>query len=141
MEMSTLLTIGQVAREAQVNVQTLCYYERRKIVVPSARRESGYRLYDRSAVNTVQFIKRAQQLGFSLEDIQDLLGLKAGRPAQCAKVRSKAESALGQIESRISQLESMRRALKSLIRACGKGKTQTTCPILDRFESAEGGAQ
>lgn len=130
-----LLTIGQVAEKAQVNIQTLRYYERRRILTPAARRDSGYRLYKPSAVQTVRFIKRAQQLGFSLDDIQVLLGLRASTKPQCARVRAKAEGALRDVESRIAQLESMRQSLKSLIRACGQGRTQERCPILDTFDA------
>lgn len=134
-----MLTIGQVAEKAEVNIQTLRYYERRRILAPAARRESGYRLYEPGAVRTVRFIKRAQQLGFSLQDIQVLLGLRAGKRVQCEKVRSKAEEALRGIETKIAQLDSMRQALKSLIRSCGEGKTQERCPILEAFDVELGG--
>ena len=134
-----LLTIGQVAEKAEVNIQTLRYYERRRILTPAARRESGYRLYEPGAVQTVRFIKRAQLLGFSLDDIQVLLGLRASTKPQCGRVRAKAEEALRGVESKIAQLDSMRQALKSLIRACGQGKTQDRCPILETFDSDSGG--
>lgn len=128
------LTIGQVAKQANVNVQTLRYYERRRILRPAARRESGYRVYNETAIQTVRFIKHAQQLGFSLDDIQVLLGLRASNKSQCSTVREKAEETLHSIEERIGQLESMRRSLKSLIRSCVQGKTQEHCPILKNFE-------
>ncbi|MBI2605063.1 MAG: heavy metal-responsive transcriptional regulator [Deltaproteobacteria bacterium] len=128
------LTIGQVAKMANVNIQTLRYYERRKILRPIARRDSGYRIYDGEAVRTVQFIKRAQQLGFSLEDIQALLSLRIEKKSKCADVRDRAEKTLREVEARISRLEAMKKALKKLIRDCDNKATNETCPILESFE-------
>lgn len=131
------LTIGQVAKMANVNIQTLRYYERRKILRPVARRDSGYRVYDGEAVRTVQFIKRAQQLGFTLEDIQDLLSLRIEKKSKCANVRARAEKTLREVEDRISRLETMRKALKRLIRDCDQRATNEACPILESFEPEE----
>ncbi len=122
---------------ANVNIQTLRYYERRKILRPVARRDSGYRIYDAEAVRTVQFIKRAQLLGFSLEDIQDLLSLRIEKKSKCGDVRVRAEKTLHEVEERISRLETMKRALKKLIRDCDTKATNETCPILESFEPQE----
>lgn len=127
-------TIGQVAKLANVNIQTLRYYERRKILRPIARRESGYRIYDGEAVRTVRFIKRAQQLGFSLEDIQELLSLRAEKKSKCRDVRVRAEHTLDGVRSKIARLEDIKRALKKLIRDCANRKTNEACPVLEAFD-------
>lgn len=122
---------------ANVNIQTLRYYERRKILRPVARRDSGYRVYDREAVRTVQFIKRAQQLGFTLEDIQDLLSLRIEKKSKCADVRGRAEKTLHGVEEKISRLATIKRALKKLIRDCDHRAINEACPILASFEPGE----
>jgi MerR family mercuric resistance operon transcriptional regulator len=85
------LTIGDVAKEAQVNIETLRYYERRGLVEKPPRSASNYRRYPEDAVRRVWFIKRVQELGFSLNDIEELLSLRATPKADCAKVRAYAE--------------------------------------------------
>lgn len=122
---------------ANVNIQTLRYYERRKILRPVARRDSGYRVYDGEAVRTVQFIKRAQQLGFTLEDIQDLLSLRIDKKSKCTNVRGRAEKTLHGVEERISRLATIRRALKKLIRDYESKSINEACPILESFEPEE----
>lgn len=134
----TTLTIGQVAKLANVNTQTLRYYERRKILRPKTRRDSGYRVYDEEAVRTVQFIKRAQKLGFSLEDIQELLSLKIERKAKCGEIKERAAITLKEVEEKISKLDRMRRALKKLIRDCDNRETSSEeCPVLESLEHEE----
>lgn len=137
METNSPLTIGQVAKLAHVNIQTLRYYERRRILRPLARRDSGYRVYDMEAVRTVQFIKRAQKLGFSLEDIQELLSLRVEKTSKCGAVKSRAEKTLRDVESKIAKLEKMRHVLKKLIRSCKNRETHEACPILESFEPGE----
>ena len=132
------LTIGQVAKRASVNTQTLRYYERRKILRPKTRRDSGYRIYDEEAVRTVQFIKRAQKLGFSLEDIQELLSLKIERKGKCGEIKKRAEITLKDVEEKIFKLDRMKRVLKKLIRDCDNRDTSSEeCPILESLEHEE----
>ena len=132
------LTIGQIAKLANVNTQTLRYYERRKILSPKTRRDSGYRVYDEEAVRTVQFIKRAQKLGFSLDDIQDLLSLKVDRKNKCGVIKGRAAITLKDVEEKISKLDLMRRALKKLIRNCEKKELSTEeCPLLESLAHEE----
>jgi len=122
------------AKQADVNIQTLRYYERRNLLRPVARRDSGYRVYDEESVSRVRFIKFAQELGFSLRDIKELLSLKGTDKTACAKTKTRAREKLVEVENRISQLQHMRVALKGLISECEKNRLNHCCPILDHFE-------
>jgi MerR family copper efflux transcriptional regulator len=98
------LTIGEVAEQAGVHIETLRYYERRELIEKPPRSASNYRLYPEEAVRRVRFIKRAQELGFSLKDIKGLLLLRATPEAGCAEVRAHAEGKLKAIDEKISSL-------------------------------------
>jgi MerR family mercuric resistance operon transcriptional regulator/MerR family gold-responsive transcriptional activator of gol and ges genes len=134
--MNAELTIGRVARKAGVNIQTVRYYERRGLLSPDAYRDSGYRLYTDEAVRKLQFIRNAQELGFTLEEIAGLLRLRIGRRTRCGDVRKKAETKLYQVNEKIGRLQSMRRVLTGLIHTCRKRGSTDACPIL---RSLEGG--
>lgn len=135
--MSAELTIGRVARGAGVNIQTVRYYERRGLLSPEAYRDSGYQLYSREAVRKLQFIKNAQELGFTLEEIAGLLRLRVGRRTRCEDVRRKAEAKLGQVNEKLARLQSMRRVLERLVRTCRKRGTTDPCPILGSLEGGK----
>lgn len=124
-------TIGRVAKGAAVNIQTVRYYERIGILKPVARLDSGYRLYNDSAIRTLKFIKHAQELGFSLEEIQELLNLKAEKKSKCKEVQGKAEAQIEAVEEKIRNLERIRNALSELVQKCRERKTGAECPILD----------
>lgn len=129
------LTIGQLARKAQVNVETVRYYERRGLMPEPPRRESGYRQYSQDAAARIAFIKRAQELGFSLKEISELLSLRAGSDSTCADVKKRAEDKVASIEENIRDLERIKSALMELIATCqGRGST-SECPILDALGS------
>lgn len=131
------LTIGQLAKQAQVNVETVRYYERRGLIPEPHRRESGYREYSQEAVARLQFIKRAKGLGFSLKEISDLLSLRVGPDATCGDVKRRAERKLADIEEKLQALQRMKKALTKLAAACrGRGPT-SECPILEVLESKE----
>lgn len=128
------LKIGELAKEAGVNLQTVYYYERRGILAPSTRLESGYRLYDSAAVKKLRFVKSAQALGFSLAEIASLLKLRVGRTSSCGSILKKAEAKLGEIETKIESLARLRRTLRSLISDCRNRNTTDACPILSSLE-------
>lgn len=128
------ITIGRVAKLARVNIQTVRYYERRGILAPDGHRESGYRLYTEEAIRRIRFIKNAQELGFTLDEIGDLLRLRVSHRARCADVRRKAEAKLRQVDEKIATLRSMRHILERLIRTCRKHGTTDACPILGSLE-------
>ncbi len=129
--MNPELTIGGVARNAGVNVQTVRYYERRGILPPAGRRRSGYRLYTPEAVRIIRFIKNAQWLGFSLDEIARLLRLRSGRGAQCGPTKRQAESRLRTVREKISGLRAMERALLRLLKSCAARGGRDFCPILE----------
>jgi MerR family mercuric resistance operon transcriptional regulator len=120
------LTIGRLARAARVNVETIRYYQRRGLLATPRKPPGGVRHYPQEALAHLHFIKRAQQLGFSLRDIRELLAL--GERA-CADTRALAERRLADIDARLFDLANMRRALARLIRRCQAGD-ETACPIV-----------
>ncbi|TBR26054.1 MerR family transcriptional regulator [bacterium] len=132
--MADYLTAGKVAGRAGVNIQTVRYYERRGLLVPDGRRDSGYRLYGQEAVRKLRFIKNAQGLGFSLDEIARLLRMRVGQKAQCGKVKKQAQSRLVVVQEKITALRAMERALKALIRTCSAKATTDRCPILESLE-------
>ncbi|GAA5115165.1 MerR family transcriptional regulator [Haloechinothrix salitolerans] len=121
---------SQLAEQAGVNTQTLRYYERRGLLPEPERELSGYRAYTADAVRTVRFIKRAQRLGFTLDDIEDLLHLAAGGPDHCDAVRSMAGTRIADVDRRIADLRAMRDALDRLVTTCDQPRAQRECPIL-----------
>jgi MerR family mercuric resistance operon transcriptional regulator len=121
------MTIGVLARSAGVNIETIRYYQRRGLIGTPRKPLGGVRRYDAEALANLRFIKRAQQLGFSLREIGDLLELGAGA---CAETRVLAEARLADIELRLLDLKSMQQTLTRLIKACRAGR-ETTCPIVE----------
>src|SRR5215216_250226 len=99
---------GEVAAQAEVNVQTLRYYERRGLLPEPERQKSGYRVYGPDAVRTVRFVKRAQELGFGLRDAQALLALAGGGPPSCDAARELAREKIAELDRRIADLSAMR---------------------------------
>jgi DNA-binding transcriptional MerR regulator len=123
------MRIGQVAVQAAVNVQTLRYYERRGLMPAIRRRASGYRDYDATAVDRVRFIKHAQALGFTLDDISELLA-----DSDCARARSRAERAIARIDGKLAELTRMREILVELTAECRDHEVDRDCPILRRID-------
>lgn len=129
------LRSGQLAKAANVNVETLRFYERRGLIPEPPREQSGYRLYPVESISRLRFIKGAQELGFTLGEIQDLLTLRVDETASKADVRKRSNEKIKQIEEKISTLELMRNALRHLVDKChGDGPT-SDCPILEAMES------
>ena len=131
-------TIGKVAELSRVNIQTVRYYERRGILSPTGRRESGYRVYTAEALRQLRFIKNAQKLGFTLNEIGVLMRLRAGHGGRGAGVRRKTEAKLRQIDEKITAFRSMRRVLKGLINICLRRGTACACPILESLDAKKG---
>jgi len=129
------LTIGPVAKSAGVTVQAIRYYERRRLLEPAMRRESGYRLYSPDALRRLRFIKNAQELGFSLDEIRSLLSLRSGSVVSCEKVRKKAAAHVHGIRRRIERLEAMEKVLLGLVKTCQKRGRTGECPILASLEA------
>lgn len=127
-------TIGQLAREAGVNVETVRYYERIGLLRQPETPPEGWRTYDDTAVRTVRFVKRAQALGLGLDDARAMLALRADPAGDCASVRALAEAKLAVIESKIRELEAIRDALRTVAETCPGAGPASACPILDLVE-------
>ncbi|MBI2753757.1 MAG: Hg(II)-responsive transcriptional regulator [Betaproteobacteria bacterium] len=126
--MSSTLTIGRVAVAAGVNVETIRFYQRLSLLAEPARPPGGVRRYGGEFVARLRFIKRAQQLGFSLAEVQRLLVLED--PQSCSKARSLAAEKLALVEARIADLERMRGVLKELMARCDVRRGKVACPII-----------
>ncbi|MBI1745912.1 MAG: heavy metal-responsive transcriptional regulator [Acidobacteria bacterium] len=132
-----VLTIGQLAKKAQVNIETIRYYERRGLIPEPPRRDSGYRQYSAEHVAYIQFIQRAKTLGFSLKEISELLSLRVNPRTTCGDVKQRAEAKIADMEEKIQILESFKAALQRLVTACrGRGPT-SECPILEAMNSQD----
>src|SRR5258708_7624372 len=111
----TFLRTGELARLAKVNVETLRFYEGKGLLPEPPRRPSGYRAYSGDAVGVVGFIKRAQELGFSLREIKELLALREVPRATCADMMKRARRKIEEIDAKIGDLRAMRSALARLL--------------------------
>lgn len=124
------MNIGRLAELAQVNIDTIRYYERQKLLPPAARTASGYRQYTQSDLERLRFVLRSKELGFTLSEIGDLLSLTGNRDSDMHGVKRKAEQRLEQVERKIAELRRVKRGLKKLIDACpGQGELKC-CPIV-----------
>jgi Cu(I)-responsive transcriptional regulator len=133
------LSTGQVAKASGVNIQTLRFYERKGLLAPPRRSASGYRQYGEDAVRIVTFIKRAQELGFTLRDAKELLRLRAPILRRAAAAKTVAQGKLHDIDERIRDLSAMRAALASLVESCTGSDAAITCPILEALEKSSPG--
>ncbi|MGH7583223.1 MAG: MerR family transcriptional regulator [Gemmatimonadales bacterium] len=128
------LTISQVAKAADVNTETIRYYEREGLLPEPPRSPAGYRQYTENAVRRVRFMKRAQTLGFTLAEIGLLLRLRVKHGAACKEVVAEAGHAIERIDGKIRELQRMRSALGTLAGACRQRRAMPGCPILDALE-------
>jgi Hg(II)-responsive transcriptional regulator len=127
---------SEVAAAAHVNTQTLRYYERRGLLPQPQRTRSGYRAYTADAVRVVRFVKRAQQLGFTLDDIEELLHLADGGPVSCDEAKTMARARITDLQHRIENLAGMCDALARLVDTCDQPRAQRDCPILHDIQTA-----
>ncbi len=134
--MSTF-TIGQLAKQANVNIETIRYYERRGLLPQVPRPSSGYRQYSLEFVGRIQFIKRAQTLGFSLKEITELLNLRIESNTVCTDVKTQAEAKLTDIDAKMATLAQMRQNLLRLVQACQENQLTDECPILYALDTGE----
>jgi MerR family mercuric resistance operon transcriptional regulator len=131
------LTIGHLGREVGVDLETVRYYERRGLLPKPPRSASGYRLFPTDAARRLRFIRRAQELGFSLKEIRELLSLRASRTTTSRDIRARPEAKIGDIDAKIRSLGSMKKALRKLTSACERCVPVTECPILESLDSED----
>jgi Cu(I)-responsive transcriptional regulator len=129
------ITRGDLAQQCGVNPETIRYYERNQLLPQPPRSPAGYRLFTQQDAQRVRFIKRAQAVGFSLEEIRTLLGLKLDPDGTSGQVRVLAQDKVRAIDEKIRSLQAVRDTLVSLITACPGGHAPISdCPILDCLE-------
>jgi Hg(II)-responsive transcriptional regulator len=125
------LKSGELAKRAGVNIETLRFYERKGLLPKPPQRASGYREYPAESVRLIRFIKRAQELGFSLREVRDLLALRVEPGTTCADVRQRADEKLSEVQSKIADLKAIERALRTLTATCSGQGPLSDCPILE----------
>lgn len=134
MNATATLTTGEVADQAGVNLQTVRYYERRGLIAEPPRTAGGFRQYSPEAVARIRFVKRSQELGFTLDEIEELLALRADAGADAAEVKRLAEAKTTDIVAKIRDLQRMKETLEELAAACsGEGRT-SDCSILQALD-------
>jgi MerR family mercuric resistance operon transcriptional regulator len=131
------LTIGQLATASGVNLETVRYYERIKLMPPPARTASGHRAYEDGHIRRLAFIRRARELGFSIEEIRTLLALAEPSRAACTDVKELAKVRLREVRAKLADLGRLERILTKTISRCS-GDSVPSCPVLDMLEAPEG---
>jgi MerR family transcriptional regulator, mercuric resistance operon regulatory protein len=125
---------SEVSSRAGVNNQTLRYYERRGLLPEPPRSPAGYRDYPVSAVSLLRFVKRAQQLGFTLADIEDLLQMADGGPDSCDRARALAAAHAAELDRKIADLQRMRASLGELVATCERPRADRSCPLMQAID-------
>jgi len=131
------LTRGELAKRGGVNIETIRYYERRGLLPKPPRSAAGYRLFSLDDDRRVRFIKRAQELGFSLKEIEELLALQNEPHTTRAVVRKRAEAKIADIEKKLCDLQAMKESLERLTATCSGRGSLCGCPILESFDSTK----
>lgn len=131
--------IGEAARRAGVNKETIRYYERRNLIPEPDRRRSGYRILTQRHVDQIKFIKRAQDLGFTLSEIKELLALRLDGDTSCESVRVKAQAKFEDVKQKIRDLNRIKNVLSDLIEECKADGTTDDCVILNALEGERDG--
>lgn len=130
----TTFKIGEVARRAQVNKETVRYYEKRELIPAPDRRRSGYRIFTQRHIDQIKFIKRAQELGFTLNEIKELLELRMDENTTCSEIRKEAQEKYRDVTDKIEDLQKIKNTLVDLIDSCTGEGPKGDCPILEALE-------
>jgi Hg(II)-responsive transcriptional regulator len=124
------MKIGELGAAAGVPAATVRYYERRGLLAPATRTRSGYRQYAAEDARRLRFIKHAQQLGYSLEEIQQMLELRIEDPASCSRVEATTRDKIREVRQRLAELRHLERTLQTLVDSCERHEAREPCPIL-----------
>ncbi|PJK29201.1 MerR family transcriptional regulator [Minwuia thermotolerans] len=135
------MTIGRAAKAAGVRIATIRFYERRGLIAQPRKPESGYRTYPDETVSRIRFIRQAQEIGFSLAEVAELLSLRADPRADCGDVRARAIGKRAEVQAKLDQLTQIRAALDELIASCPGGGNVRACTILDAMQREPAGAE
>lgn len=129
-EIQKPLTIGQLSKQTQTPQTTIRYYERRGLLMPSERSQNGYRLYHQDAIDTLSFIKKAQLLDFTLDEIKQLIELQSNHSTSCSEIKKVTEQKIKIIHQKIRTLQAIEGQLQSLSEKCPVEKSITKCPVI-----------
>lgn len=129
------MRIGQIADRTDLSVQTIRFYERKGLLTKVPRDDSGYRNFSPEDVRRIQFIRHSQDVGFTLNEISDLLSLRVAENGSCESVREFACDKVEQLDERLESLRKMRKTLMDLVALCDDGLPASSCPILDALEN------
>ena len=139
--MNRTATIGRVARETGLTIDTIRFYEKQGLLKRSARTEGGFRVFGADDVQCLRFVRNAQQLGFSLREIRELLILRADQVPSCSHVRELLDQKLDAVAQKIRELKKLEHSLQLALRKCdgvlrsGTPSHQGRCPVLDEINS------
>ncbi len=128
----TAMQIGEIAKRSGIGIETIRYYEREGLLLEPQRRPSGYRQYDDSTIERLEYIRRAKELGFTLAEIRELLELSFAAHAGCDRVRQRAEGKVADIEDKIRSLQKMKRSLGKIIQRCRAKNSTEDCPLVHK---------
>ena len=131
------LTISQVAKGAGINLQTVRYYERQGLLAPVSRTEAGYRIFSAESVRRIRFIRRAQELGFSLKEIKDLLSLRINAHTTQADIRKRTQAKIADVKQKILHLQAIHASLLRMAEDCSGCGSLKECPILECLDGKE----
>ena len=127
-------TIGKLAKKAEINIETIRYYERTGLIEQPSKPPGGFRHYDNAVFERILFIKKAQTLGFSLDEIKTLLELSVGH---CAEIQSLAEARLGDVRDKIRNLTQLETVLADLVEQCRAQADKSGCPIIESLQPGD----
>lgn len=136
--------IGEVARQTGLSIHTIRFYEREGLLREPVRSEGGYRLFDQDGIRDLKFIRKAQELGFSLTEIRELLVLRRNSPQGCSHVRDLLKQALQRVEGKVRDLTRLQDELKAALRKCDRdlkrsgNKAEKSCPVLEELSRGNG---
>lgn len=130
----TTYKIGQVARRADIDKETVRYYEKRNLIPEPDRRRSGYRIFTQRHIDQIRFIKRAQELGFTLSEIKELLKLRMDEDTTCSEIKSEAQEKYKDVQEKIEDLQRIKETLLELIDSCSGEGPKGDCPIFGALE-------
>ncbi len=125
------ITSGKLAKLANVNIESIRFYERKGLMPKPMRSDSGYRLYSEDDVHRIKFIKKAQGLGFTLREIKDLLNLRIDDNTSCEDVQEIIVQKMNEIEIKIKEMKKINKTLKEMQNLCSTNKLERDCPFLD----------
>ncbi len=140
--MSHPAKIGQAAQETGLSIDTIRFYEKQGLLKRSARTEGGFRLFGSDDIQSLKFVRKAQELGFSLGEIRELLILQADHVPACSHVKELLDQKLTDVEQKIKELQNLERSLKVALRKCKRGLRTTApgheqcCPVLNEISQA-----